>query len=64
MRRPHEGGLVGPKLPLRQCHAFSIGTDVDIEGEKRHLIIFNVAVDRRLGANAVAVRVEDIAPGG
>jgi hypothetical protein len=65
-RRPpwNKGKLVGAKPPLRP-HVWSIRTKLQIEGRKRDLALFNLAIDSKLrGCDVVAVRVDDVAPGG
>src|SRR6516165_6646504 len=69
-RPPHhppwnKGKLVGPKPPLRPSHVWSIRTKLQIEGRKRDLALFNLAIDSKLrGCDVVAVRVHDVAPNG
>jgi integrase len=66
-RRPpwNKGKLVGPKPPLRPSHVWSIRTKLQIEGRKRDLALFNLAIDSKLrGCDVVAVRVDDVAPSG
>ena len=65
-RRPwNKGKLVGPKPPLRSKHVWSIRTKLQLEGRKRDLALFNLAIDSKLrGCDVVAIRVEDIAPNG
>jgi integrase len=66
-RRPswNKGKIVGAKPPLRPSHVWSIRTKLQIEGHKRDLALFNVAIDSKLrGCDVVAVRVDDVAPGG
>jgi hypothetical protein len=66
-RRPpwSKGKLVGAKPPLRPSHAWSIRTKLQIEGRKRDIALFNLAIDSKLrGCDVVAVRVDDVAPGG
>jgi hypothetical protein len=44
---------------------WSIRTKLEIEGRKRDLALFNMAIDSKLrGCDVVAVRVEDVAPNG
>ncbi len=67
VRRPpwNKGKLVGAKPPLRPSHVWSIRTKLQIEGKKRDLALFNLAIDSKLrGCDVVAVRVDDVAPGG
>ena len=64
-RRPpwNKGKLVGAKPPLRPSHVWSIRTKLQIEGRKRDLALFNLAIDSKLrGCDVVAVRVDDVAP--
>ena len=65
-RRPwNKGKLVGHKPPLRSKHVWSIRTKLQLEGRKRDLALFNLAIGSKLrGCDAVAIRVEDIAPNG
>lgn len=56
---------VGAKPPLRPSHVWSIGTKLQIEGKKRDLAHFNLAIDSKLrGCDVVAVRAGDVAPSG
>src|SRR5262249_17938269 len=60
-----KGKLVGAKPPLRPSHVWSIRTKLQIEGKKRDLTLFNLAIDSKLrGCDVVAVRVDAVAPGG
>ena len=65
-RQPwNKGKLIGAKPPLRPSHVWSIRTMLQIEGRKRDLALFNLAIDSKLrGCDVVAVRVEDVAPNG
>jgi integrase len=66
-RRPpwNKGKIVGAKPPLRPSHVWSIRTKLQIEGQKRDLALFNLAIDSKLrGCDLVAVRVDDVAPSG
>jgi hypothetical protein len=66
-RRPpwNKGKLVGAKPPLRPSHVWSIRTKLQMEGQKRDLALFNLAIDSKLrGCDVVAVRVDDVAPSG
>jgi hypothetical protein len=40
--------LVGPKPPLRPSHVWSIRTKLQMEGLKRDLALFNLAIDSKL----------------
>ena len=66
-RRPpwNKGKLVGAKPPLRPSHVWSIRTKLQMQGRTRDLALFNLAIDSKLrGCDAVAVRVDDVAPSG
>lgn len=61
----NKGKLVGAKAPLRPSHVWSIRTKLQIEGIKRDLALFNLAIDSKLrGCDVVAVRIDDVAPSG
>jgi integrase len=61
----NKGKLVSAKPPLRPSHVWSIRTKLQIEGRKRDLALFNLAIDSKLcGCDVVAVRVDDVAPNG
>ena len=63
--RWNKGKLVGAKPPLRPSHVWSIRTKLQIEGKKRDLALFNLAIDSKLcGCDVIAVRVDNVAPGG
>src|ERR1700683_5584980 len=59
----NKGKLIGARPPLRPKHVWSIRTRLLLEGRKRDLALFNLAIDSKLrGCDVVAVRVEDVAP--
>jgi integrase len=61
----NKGKLIGPKPPLRPSQVWAIRTRLQMEDRKRDLALFNLAIDSKLrGCDVVAVRVEDVAPGG
>jgi integrase len=61
----NKGKLIGAKPPLRSKHVWSIRTKLQIEGRKRDLALFNLAIDSKLrGCDVVSICVEDIAPRG
>jgi len=61
----NKGKLLGAKPPLRPSHVWSIRTKLQIQGQKRDLALFNLAIDsKRRGCDVVAVRVDDVAPSG
>ena len=48
-RQPwNKGKLVGAKPPLRPSHMWSITSKLQIEGRKRDLALFNLAIDSKL----------------
>jgi hypothetical protein len=66
-RRPpwNKGKIVDAKPPLRPSHVWSIRTKLQIEGRKRDLALFNLAIDSKVrGCDLVPVRVDDVAPSG
>ena len=44
----HRGKLIGTKPPLSPKHVWSIRTKLQIEGKKRDLALFNLAIDSKL----------------
>ena len=61
----NKGKLIGAKPPLRPKHVWSIRTKLQVEGRKRDLALFNLAIDSKLrGCDVVSTKVEDIAPRG
>jgi integrase len=61
----NKGKLTGAKPPLRPKHVWSIRTKLQVVGKVRDLAIFNLAIDSKLrGCDVVALKVENIAPGG
>jgi integrase len=61
----NKGKLIGAKPPLRPSHVWSIRTKLQMQGRTRDLALFNLAIDSKLrGCDVVAVRVDDVAPGG
>ena len=61
----NKGKLLGSKPPLRSKHVSSIRTKLLLEGCKRDLALFNLALDSKLrGCDVVRIHVEDIAPRG
>ena len=58
----NKGKFVAAKPQLRPSHVWSIRTKLQIEGKKRDLALFNLAIDSKLrGCDVVAVRVDDVA---
>jgi integrase len=61
----NKGKLIGAKPPLRPKHVWSIRTHLMVERRTRDLAMFNLAIDSKVrGCDVVALKVEDIAPGG
>jgi hypothetical protein len=61
----NKGKLVGAKPPLRPSHVWSSRTKLQIEGRKRDLALFNLAIDSKLrGCDVVAVRFAHVASSG
>lgn len=61
----NKGKLIGAKPPLRPKHVWSIRTHLMVESRTRDLAMFNLAIDSKLrGCDVVALKVEDVAPGG
>ena len=61
----NKGKMIGAKPPLRPKHVWSIRTKLQVDGRKRDLALFNLAIDSKLrGCDVVSVKVEDVAPGG
>jgi hypothetical protein len=73
LRAGGQQGLISARIglhtsdlpPLRPSHVWSIRTKLQIEGKKRNLALFNLAIDNKLrGCDVLAVRVNDVAPSG
>ena len=61
----NKGKMVGAKPPLRPKYVWSIRSKLQVEGRVRDLALFNLAIDSKLrGCDVVALKVDDIAPGG
>jgi hypothetical protein len=61
----NKGKLIGAKPPPRPRHVWSIRTELQVEGRKRDLAMFNLAIDSKLpGCDVAALKVEDVAPSG
>ena len=61
----NKGKLTGAKPPLRPKHVWSIRSKLQLEGRKRDLAMFNLAIDSKLrGCDVVSLKVEDVAPHG
>ena len=61
----NKGKMTGAKPPLQIRHVWSIRTKLQMDGKKRDLAMFNLAIDSKLrGCDVVHIKVEDIAPRG
>ena len=61
----NKGRLIGQKRPLKPKEVWAIRVRLQLEGRKRDLALFNLAIDSKLrGCDVVALKVEDIAPHG
>lgn len=57
--------MIGAKPPLWPKHVWSIRTKLQVEGRKRDLALFNLAIDGKLrGCDVVSIKVEGVAPRG
>lgn len=61
----NKGKLIGAGPPLQTKHVRSIRTKLQLDGKKRDLAMFNLAIDSKLrGCDVVHIKVEDVAPRG
>jgi integrase len=61
----NKGKIIGARPPLQTKHVWSIRTKLQMDGKKRDLAMFNLAIDTKLrGCDLVHLRVDDIAPRG
>lgn len=61
----NKGKILGARPPLHTKHVWSIRTKLQMDGKKRDLAMFNLAIDSKLrGCDVVRVKVEDVAPRG
>lgn len=65
-RRPwNKGKLIGQKPALQAKYVWAIRIKLQIDGKKRDLALFNLAIDSKLrGCDVVALKVGDVAPHG
>jgi hypothetical protein len=64
-RTLNKGKIIGARPPLQTKHVWSIRTKLQLDGKKRDLAMFNLAIDSKLrGCDVVRIKVEDIAPRG
>ena len=61
----NKGKMIGARPPLQTKHVWSIRTKLQLDGKKRDLAMFNLAIDSKLrGCDVVRIKVEDVAPRG
>ena len=61
----NKGKMIGARPPLQTKHVWSIRTQLQLDGKKRDLAMFNLAIDSKLrGCDVVSLEVEDLAPHG
>src|SRR3954462_32646 len=61
----NKGRLIGQKRPLKPKEVWAIWVRLQLEGRKRDLALFNLAIDSKLrGCDLVSVRVQDVGAGG
>ncbi len=61
----NKGKLMGQKPALQPKHVWAIRTKLQLDGKKRDLALFNLAIDSKLrGCDVVALKIENIAPHG
>src|SRR4051812_12731483 len=61
----NKGRLIGQKRPLKPKEVWTIRVRLQLEGRKRDLALFNLAIDSRLrGCDLVSLQVDDVSVGG
>ena len=61
----NKGKFIGAKPPLRTKHVWSNRTKLQVDGRKRDLAMFNLAIDSKLrGCDVVSLKLETVAPHG
>ena len=61
----NKGRLIGQKRPLKPKDVWAIRVRLQLEGRKRDLALFNLAIDSKLrGCDLVRLRVDDVCAGG
>ena len=64
-RRLNAGKLTGQKLALKMKEVWSIRPRLELDGDVRNLVLFNLAIDSKLrGCDLVRLKVGDVAAGG
>jgi len=61
----NKGRLIGQKRPLKPKDVSTIRVRLQLEGRKRDLAMFNLAVDSKLrGCDLVRLKIDDVSAGG
>jgi integrase len=61
----NRGRLIGQKRPLKPRDVWTIRVRLQMEGRKRDLAMFNLAIDSKLrGCDLVRLRIDDVCAGG
>jgi integrase len=61
----NKGRLIGQKRPLKPKDVWAIRVRLQLQGRKRDLALFNLAIDSKLrGCDLVRMQVEDVCAGG
>ena len=61
----NRGRLIGPKRPLKPKDVWTIRVLLKMEGRRRDLAMFNLAIDSKLrGCDLVRLRIDDVFAGG
>ena len=61
----NKGRLIGQKRPLKPKEVWAIRVRLQLQGRKRDLALFNLAIDSKLrGCDLVTLQVDDVCAGG
>ena len=61
----NKGRLIGQKRPLKPKDVWTIRVRLQLEGRRRDLAMFNLAIDSKLrGCDLVRLRIDDVLAGG
>ena len=61
----NKGRLIGQKRPLKPKDVWAIRVRLQLQGRKRDLALFNLAIDSKLrGCDLVRLQVDDVRAGG
>src|SRR6201988_1256111 len=61
----NKGRLIGQKRPLKPKDVWTIQVRLQLEGRKRDLAMFNLAIDSKLrGCDLVRLKIDDVSAGG